>query len=181
MLKKIIFSLLAGIMLTVPVVAVAQGNYGLEETAGRLGYQTGEKADLYARAGQVVSVGLSVFGIVFFAITLYGGIRWLTSRGNEDLVGRAKTALEAGIIGLVVIAGAYALSSFVLGRLGSGGNAGTGSTEYTCSAIDLDTGEETETTISAVSYDEADVRCQSMCQPDDSDTRNFSSCSLINP
>ena len=55
----------------------------------------------------------------------YAGVRWMTSRGNEELAAKAKHTLEAAVIGIIITVSAYAISNFVLSRLG-GGSAGGG-------------------------------------------------------
>jgi hypothetical protein len=46
-----------------------------------------------------------------------GGFKWMTAGGNEDKVGEAKKLIVAGIIGLVIILGSFAIATFVLTQL----------------------------------------------------------------
>ena len=50
----------------------------------------------------------------------YAGVRWMTSRGNEELAARAKHTFEAAVIGIIITVSAYGISNFVLSRLGAG-------------------------------------------------------------
>jgi len=50
-------------------------------------------------------------------IILFAGFKWMTAGGNEDSVSEAKKILIAGLIGLVIIIGAFAIASFILSSL----------------------------------------------------------------
>jgi len=67
--------------------------------------------------GAVINVMLGFLGIIAVVIVLLGGFKWMTAAGNEDKVAEAKKLLAAGIIGLVIILAAFALSQFVLRSL----------------------------------------------------------------
>lgn len=128
MLKKIIFSVAILLTLTAFVLPVFAQDFGLTDTAGKLGYNTSEENPIYARVQAVVNVVLSMVSIVFFILMTYAGLRWMTSRGNEELAAKAKHALEAAVIGIIITVSAYALSNFVLSRLGAGSAGGGGTT-----------------------------------------------------
>ncbi len=49
---------------------------------------------------------------------LYGGIRWMTARGQPEYVEKGKNIIEAAIIGLVIMLASYAISTLVLNALG---------------------------------------------------------------
>jgi len=59
-----------------------------------------------------------ILGFVFLIavlIVLYGGLLYLTSTGNQDMVDRAKKTIFNGIIGMVICALAYALVKVISG------------------------------------------------------------------
>jgi hypothetical protein len=64
--------------------------------------------------GRVIGYALSFAGILFFGLSLYGGFLWMTSRGNADTAEKGKETVIASVIGVVIIAGSYALTGFVL-------------------------------------------------------------------
>ena len=68
-------------------------------------------------AASVINIILGFLGIVAVIIILLGGFKWMTAGGNEDKVGEAKKLIVAGIIGLVIIIGAFAIATFVLNSL----------------------------------------------------------------
>jgi len=126
MLKKITTLLLIALF-SLSLVSFANAathkDFGLTETSAGAGYDKTKQGDIYKLVGKGVSAFLSVIAILFFAMMLYAGIRWMTARGNEELVGKAKTALTAAIIGICITVAAYAISAFVFGKMGLGGQA----------------------------------------------------------
>ena len=68
-------------------------------------------------AASVINVLLGFLGIIAVIIILLGGFKWMASGGNDDKVGESKKMITAGIIGLIIILSAFAISSFVLSAL----------------------------------------------------------------
>lgn len=87
----------------------------LELFAARAGFT--DKAPLESSVANIINVALSVVLVFFLGLALYSGMRWLTARGNEDHVTRAKDTLEAAIIGLVIISISYGITNLVFGKL----------------------------------------------------------------
>ena len=65
----------------------------------------------------IIKGALAATGFVFFALMVYAGFRWMTARGNEEGVTKARDTVIAAIIGLGVVVAAYAITNFVIGRL----------------------------------------------------------------
>jgi len=61
---------------------------------------------------------VALAGIIFVVMFLVGGIQYLTSAGNEEAAGKAKKLLIDAVIGIIVVAIAWAAGSWVLGQLG---------------------------------------------------------------
>ena len=111
-----------------PAAAWAQnagaGHYGLDATfdAVNKGGEVLPKSvaggsDIPSIVGSVVAVFLSLFGVVFFLLALYAGFIWMTAMGKSEQVTKAKDILEAAAVGLVIVAAAYAITSFVFSNL----------------------------------------------------------------
>ena len=64
--------------------------------------------------GNVIATGLSFIAIIFFILMLYGGLLWMTARGHEDQITQALKTIEAAIIGIIIVVGSYALTTYVL-------------------------------------------------------------------
>ena len=67
--------------------------------------------------GKIVGAGLAFIGVLFFGLVIYGGLLWMTARGNEQQVEKAKDLIVAAIIGLVIVLAAYAITSYIGGSL----------------------------------------------------------------
>lgn len=63
---------------------------------------------------RLINVFLSVFGIIFLSIMLFGGYTWMKAQGREDEVNRAKDMIKAAIIGMGVVFIAYTLTYFAV-------------------------------------------------------------------
>lgn len=68
-------------------------------------------------AAAVIETALSLLGIIFLVIIIFAGYRWMTASGNEEEVKKAQEAIKRGIIGLLIVILAYAVTSFVFNAL----------------------------------------------------------------
>lgn len=84
---------------------------------GRTAFGGGDPKQLEILVAQIVQGVLSLLGVVFFVLVLYGGFKWMKARGNEDEVEKAKEVIINATIGLALILAAYAISVFVVSRL----------------------------------------------------------------
>jgi hypothetical protein len=62
----------------------------------------------------VIQGALLLIGTIFGILVIYGGYLWMVARGNEEYVKKAKNILEAAAIGIVIVMGAYAISSYII-------------------------------------------------------------------
>lgn len=69
--------------------------------------------------GRITNIVLTILGIIAFVIILFAGFRWMTSGGNEESVSSAKKMMAAGVIGLIIVLAALAISTFIVGQLTS--------------------------------------------------------------
>ena len=107
------------VILLLPNFCQAQGEIqkGLQQTAKSAGL--GEKApELSTVAGKVVGIIISLSGFLLAIYLVYGGFLWMTSGGEEEKIKKAKGMITNAIIGLVIVILAYAISNFVIERLG---------------------------------------------------------------
>ena len=72
---------------------------------------------LQTKAGQIIGTILSFVGVLFLILMIYAGILWMTAQGNENQVSKAKGLLVNGIIGLIIVFAAYAITSFIGGEI----------------------------------------------------------------
>ncbi|MBI4090881.1 MAG: hypothetical protein HY422_02555 [Candidatus Komeilibacteria bacterium] len=73
--------------------------------------------DIKTTIENIVRIIVGFLGIITIIIILAGGFKWMTSGGNEDKISEAKKLISAGVVGLVVVLAAYAISSFVINSL----------------------------------------------------------------
>jgi hypothetical protein len=110
----------AGVVALAPVAALADNpfqasqNMLTSKVQGASGLQSG---DLPTIVGNIINVVLGFLGILLLGYLLYAGFLWMTAGGAEDQVKKAKAIIQQSIIGLVIIAAAFAISTFVLGSL----------------------------------------------------------------
>ena len=81
-----------------------------EQVAGGAGVPT--EQGLPEMAGLAINVVFSITGTIFLVLMVYGGIRWMSSRGNEDEIDAARTTIFRAAIGLAIIVSAYAVVNF---------------------------------------------------------------------
>jgi hypothetical protein len=91
---------------------------GLDATAAKTGY-TGSKisTSLLSWPGLLISIALGFIGVIFLALTVYGGIMWMTAEGQEEKVEKAKKIVVQSVTGLVIVFAAYAVSIFIVSAL----------------------------------------------------------------
>ena len=123
-LKKIIFSFVFLAVLA-PNFALAEDvpkDFGLKDAApdslktGVIGGSVG----IPGAVGKVISIVLSMVGILFFLIIVYAGLTWMIARGNTEKVDKSKDMIEGAVIGLIIILAAYAITKFVFENLDKG-------------------------------------------------------------
>jgi hypothetical protein len=70
--------------------------------------------------GNVIKAALGVVGSIALLMMTYGGYTWLTSMGNSERVEKGKNTLIWAVLGLIVIFGAYAITSYIITKLVTG-------------------------------------------------------------
>lgn len=60
---------------------------------------------------------LGISGSAALFVFVYGGFKWLLSRGESKWIEEGKAAMTAGAIGLVIIFGSYAALNFIISGL----------------------------------------------------------------
>ncbi len=63
--------------------------------------------------GTAIKGFLSLLGVIFLGLMLYAGFHWMTARGEEEKVEKAKSTITRAIVGLVIVVGAYAIWAFI--------------------------------------------------------------------
>ena len=93
------------------------GDYGLKETADAAKIPNTESG-VPQLVGKIIQAALSLVATIFFFLMVYGGFLWMTARGNTDQISKAKDLITQAIVGVAVISAAWAITSFVISRIG---------------------------------------------------------------
>lgn len=96
----------------------------LKATAEAAGYNTSSDATLMTIIAAVIAAFLSLLGVIFLCLILYGGFVWMTSGGNEAKVYKAKKIIQRSIIGVIIIISSYAISYWVLNAMSAAVDGG---------------------------------------------------------
>ncbi len=88
-----------------------------QSAAGNNGAGLDVSTPLEARVGSVIQIALSLIGVVFLILMIYGGFIWMIARGDETKATRAKDIIIMASIGMVVILLSYAATQFVVTNL----------------------------------------------------------------
>lgn len=67
--------------------------------------------------GAVVQGALALIGVIFLVLMLYAGYHWMTARGEEEKVEKAKDTIQRAIVGIIIVVGAYAIWRFIFNSL----------------------------------------------------------------
>lgn len=78
--------------------------------------------------GNIINMILGFAGVILIVIITYAAFLWLTARGDEGQVEKAKTWLRNGIIGLIITLMAFSITSFIVTTLQNSLQSTSGST-----------------------------------------------------
>ncbi len=115
-MKKIIsflFLLALGLSMAGPALA---DDYGLNETAKGAGIYK-ENPSVAGTVGTITGYALSLIGILFFGLMLYGGFLWMIAKGDESQVKKALEIIIDAVIGLLIVGAAYIITSLVFSAM----------------------------------------------------------------
>ena len=101
----------AAIAVLAPLAAFAGVDTGSDLGAT---FSLGTGTDVKKAIINIVGFLLTFLGLIAVIIILYGGFLWMTSAGNEERVTSARSTLTAGLIGLIIILAAFAITQFVI-------------------------------------------------------------------
>jgi len=78
---------------------------------------TNDNPALQDVAAGVIGVVLSIVGLVYIGLVIYGGYLWGTARGNEERVSQGKKLIFEATVGTIIVFGAYFITAFVIQRM----------------------------------------------------------------
>lgn len=90
-------------------------NSNLNSTAEKAAYKI-NKDDTDALADSInsmINIVLTLLGVIFIGLSVYGGFLYMTARGNEEQTKKGQSVIVQSLIGLIIVLSAYAISFFV--------------------------------------------------------------------
>jgi hypothetical protein len=128
---KNLFITLAGLLILLPSLALAQNSASTQGTAptnslmGRLnsignsaGFVTDQsKASTSVVVGTVIQIVIGLLGLIFIILIIIAGFKWMTANGNEEDVKKSLRIIKESIIGLIIVLSAWTLWNFIFQKL----------------------------------------------------------------
>lgn len=112
--KSILYFTLASLFFVQKALALDFGQAdGVRKTADTAGYAPNTTDTTLAETiGVVIKVALSFVGVLFMALIFYAGYLWMTARGDDAQIDKAKKIISSAIIGIIITVGAYSITVF---------------------------------------------------------------------
>lgn len=108
----------AGTILAEDSTPPLEGGGGGSSSTGQAIKPVGGAGDtLQTDITNILNIIIGVLGIVAVIVIIIGGISYMTSSGDAGKVKKAKDTILYGVIGLVIVALAYAIVNFVIGTI----------------------------------------------------------------
>lgn len=85
-----------------------------EQTRGSAG---GSQETLPETVGRIIKWVVGLIGVILVAMFIYGGVAYATSAGNEDRVETGKKIMMYSIMGILIVAIAFAATDYVINAL----------------------------------------------------------------
>lgn len=86
----------------------------IKDSANKMGFNANDSRQVEDIVGTVIYSVLTLLGVIFIVLIIYGGFLWMTAGGNDQEVTKAKKIIKNAAIGLVVIVLSYSLSWLIL-------------------------------------------------------------------
>jgi hypothetical protein len=105
----------AGLMASPMAVFAAEGD-GVN--IGSLTLSQGYASNIGPIISGVLSFIMAISALLVFLYLILGGVQWITSGGDKGKTEEARNKITAAVIGLIILAAAYAVLKIMLGFLG---------------------------------------------------------------
>ncbi len=125
-IRYIYFTILGYLLIYAPYVsadtAADRFKSSAEATARATGHLTasgGGKGIFSAKTlpeaiGVVISIILSILGVLFLGLIVYGGYLWMIDRGEQKEAQKARSIIINSVIGLFIVLAAYVITDFLI-------------------------------------------------------------------
>ncbi len=100
--------------------------FGLNEVGGAVNLGSTDPKTLIIA---IINIALSFLSLAALSLIIYGGFVWMTSKGDNQKIDKAKNILKNAAIGLAIILASWGIVTFVISKLSNNGNGSS----YSCS------------------------------------------------
>ena len=94
-------------------------NDNVDSLYGAIGITT-QVNSITTNAQVIITAFISLLAIIFIILIVLAGYNWMTANGEEQKVTKAKETMQKAVIGILIIAMAYAITQFVFKALPMG-------------------------------------------------------------
>ncbi len=112
---QLIRSLTALFLLVPSYAAAASGSVRTPDKLRGTGF-----TNLSDAISKIFNISITVAGVIFVLLFLFGGIQYLAAAGNEENTNKAKKLLVDAVVGLVIVVVSWAVGTYILQLLGIG-------------------------------------------------------------
>ncbi len=113
-IKNILILFILIIILILPYFVFANPAIdGLVTIRPGTGYEEANSATMSQILGTAVNGFLSILGVVFIILMLYGGYTYMNAGGDESKVKKSSDIIRRAIIGLIILVSSYAIWVFI--------------------------------------------------------------------
>ncbi len=117
-MKKLLTTIIAVIFFSVSFNVVSAQGLVKPKTASSFADQVQVSSGLTPVSlgsiiARVIQVALGLLSIIFLALTLVAGFRWMTAGGNEEEIKKAQSSIRSALIGLIIVLAAWGIVYFV--------------------------------------------------------------------
>jgi len=97
-------------------LAACSGTFCIKSKETGIPNSTG---DLGTAVAHFTNLGLTILGALSVIFVVVGGLQYVLSAGNPQKTKQARETILYAVVGIVIAAGAFAIVSFITGRLGA--------------------------------------------------------------
>lgn len=72
-----------------------------------------KKTDVRVIVARLILIVLGLLAIIFFALIIYAGFRYMTAAGNQEQTSKAIAQIRDATIGLLIVIASWALTAYI--------------------------------------------------------------------
>lgn len=89
----------------------------MRSLTNNVGAELGVQGNFFTTLGTLISILVSLAGVILLVFIVVGGFYWMTAGGNTDQVAKAKRIIINSAIGILIILMSWAIATFVYDAL----------------------------------------------------------------